>query len=149
MTDFYPQEEGAIFDADSYIIPCYPDGAVSEMSAVKLGTTVAGRVSVAAAAAIGDGVGIALRAATGAGVPSRIPVLFYGLAKVVFTPVVAMGETAMNLAAPTTFGAGGDNTIELFAKLVVGGGSSYIMGTVMQATGGAADEALLLVGKTP
>ena len=147
MTDFYPREEGAVFDSGSYIIPCYPDGAISEMSSVKMGTTVAGRISVAVSAAIGDGVGIALRESTGAGAPKSIPVLFYGIAKVTFTPVVAAGEYAMNLAAPTTFTAGGDNTSTL-ATLVLGGGASYVMGLVIQATGGAADEALLLVGKT-
>lgn len=147
MTDFYPQEEGAIFDAYSYIIPCYPDGAISEMSSVKLGTTVAGRISVAASAAIGDGVGIALRAASGAGAPTRIPILFQGVAKVTFTPAVAAGEFCMNLAAPTTFTAGADNTSTV-ATMVWGGGASYMMGMVLQSTGGAADEALILVGKT-
>ena len=147
MTDFYPQETGAIFDADSYIVPCYPGDVISEMSAVKFGTTVAGRISVLPGAAIGDSVGIALREATAAGVPSRIPVLFYGIAKVTFTPTVAMGEFAMNLAAPTTFTAGMDNTITV-ATCAWGGGASYIMGMTLQATGGAADNALLLVGKT-
>ena len=150
-TDYYPQEEGAIFDANSYIVPCYPDGAISEMSSVKLGTVVAGRLSVVVSAASGDGVGIALRASSGAGVPSRIPVLFYGIAKVTSSSIAGYylmaGSFAMNNAT-TTYMAHQANTV---AELVIGAGGSYIMGLVLQgpATGDqSANEVLLLVGKT-
>ena len=79
MTDYWPQEEGAVFDAGSYILPCYPEGTISELSSVKPGaSTTAGRIDVVVSAAFGDGIGIALKASTGAGAPSRIPILFYG-----------------------------------------------------------------------
>jgi hypothetical protein len=150
MVDYWPQEEGAIFDSNSYIIPCYPDGAISEVNSVKMGTVVAGRISVAAAAASGDGVGIALRAASGAGAPSRIPVLFYGIVKVtggsIANHYAIAGSFAYNLSTGAAFLGLQATTI---ANLVMGGGSSYIMGLWLQGiSGGSASESLLLVGKT-
>ena len=146
-TDYWPQEEGAVFDAGSYILPCYPDGAISEMSSVKLGTSVVGRISVAVSAAFGDGVGIALRASTGAGVPPRIPIIFYGACKVTFTAhATGMGEFVMNNTT-TTFDAGGDLGCSRFISLVIGTGASYVMGLTLQGTD-ASGEGLILVGKT-
>ena len=147
MTDYYPQEEGAVFDANSYIIPCYPDGAVTEMSSVKPGTTVAGRISVAASTALGDGWGIALKAATDTGVPRRIPVIFYGVVKVTDSSTAGYlayaGSFAIN-SITTTYAS------EFYspAELKPWGGDHYIMGMWLQGTGVAADECLLLVGKT-
>ena len=143
-TDFWPQEEGAVFDAGSYILPCYPDGAISEMSSVTIGTSVAGRISVAVSAAVGDGIGIALRAATGAGVPIRIPVIFYGACKVLYTAAVAaMGKFVIN-ATTTTFAAIGATA---FNSLVIGTGASYVMGLALQGVD-ASGEGIILVGKT-
>jgi hypothetical protein len=147
MTDYYPSEEGAIFDAESYIIPCYPDGAIAETSSVKLGTTVAGRISVAVSTALGDGVGIALKASTGAGAPTRIPILFYGIIKVACSGTgheATTGLFAIN-SITTTYATSETNTV---ANLVFGGGASYIMGMWLQTAAAVADEALLLVGKT-
>jgi hypothetical protein len=154
-TDIYPQEEGAVFDANSYILPCYPLGSISEVSAVALGTTTAGRISVEAADALGDGQGIALKAATGAGVPSRIPVLFYGVCKVSIkaTETVTTGAMCMNHSTPTqfTFGASTGIMTTAIATLAITGGASYIMGMALQGGGGPAasrsDEILILVGK--
>lgn len=149
MTDYYPQEEGAVFDSCSYIIPCYPDAAISEMSAVKVGTTASGRISVTVPASSGDGIGIALKAATGAGAPSRIPVLFYGIAKVTSSAIanyyLIAGSFAMNNTT-TTYIA--DPSVA-YNAMVAGGGGSYIMGLCLQGvSGGTGDEVLLLVGKT-
>lgn len=150
MVDYYPQEEGAVFDASSYIIPCYPDGAISELYSVKMGTTVAGRISVAATTTSGSGVGIALKAASGAGAPSRIPIIFYGIVKVtggsIANHYAIAGSFAYNL---TTGAAYLGLQATAYATLVVGGGSSYIMGLWLQGvSGGSASESLLLVGKT-
>jgi hypothetical protein len=151
MTDYWPQEEGAIFDANSYILPCYPDDTISELAAVAMGTTSAGRISVEAADAIGDGVGVALKAATGTGAPTRIPVLFYGVVKLssVATSTVTTGTFCMNNTTTTySFGAsmGLDTDI---TTLVIGGGASYIMGMALQghAYSALGDEILVLVGK--
>jgi len=146
MTDYWPQEENAVFDAESYILPCYPEGSISEMSSVKANaSTTAGRLDVAASTAYGDGLGIALKAATGAGAPSRIPVLFYGAAKLTFdqSAAVTMGQFVMNsitttYAVPTVSEAG---TLKLF------GGSSYVMGMALQTTAAGSDECIVLVGK--
>ena len=144
MVDYWPQEEGAVFDADAYILPCRPDAAITEMSAVKVGTTVAGRISVLASAAIGDGIGIALKAATGAGAPSRIPILFRGIAKVLADGAGATaGVFAVNNVT-TTFKDAATNVV---GNLVLFTGLSYIMGMFLQ-TGAAGSDVLLLVGKT-
>jgi hypothetical protein len=149
MVDYWPQEEGAVFDAGSYILPCRPDGAISEMSSVKLGTTVAGRISVVVSAACGDGHGIALKEATGAGVPSRIPVLFYGACKVLYNAdgAIVAGTFFMN-DITTTFTAGANlGTVQMAAtSLALAGGASYVMGLVLQSTA-ASEEGLVLVGK--
>ena len=153
-TDLYPQEEGAIFDANSYIVPAYPDDAISEMGAVQDGTTVAGRISVAPGAALGDSFAIALKAATGAGAPTRIPILLFGIAKVALTAThtAVMGAAVMNNTTTTyTTGASigsmklGGSTPPLFA------GTSHLMGMTLQAGGGPAaarsDEILIIVGR--
>jgi len=150
MTDYYPQEEGCIFDYNAYIVPCYPDGVISELSSVKPGTTASGRISVAASTGLGDGFGIALRAATGAGSPGRIPVLFRGIVKTTTSGLVTAcgavaGSFAINSITTTCCAMGG---AEVYASLVVGGGASYIMGMWLQTAAAAGDEALLLVGKT-
>ena len=144
MVDYWPQEEGCVFDADAYILPCRPDDAILEMSAVKVGTTVAGRISVLPSAAIGDGIGIALKAATAAGAPSRIPVLFRGIAKVL---VDAVGATTGVFAVNNVTTAFGNAATNVVTDLVLFGGASYIMGLFLQ-TGAAGSEVLLLVGKT-
>ena len=153
-TDYWPQEEGAVFDSNSYIIPCYPDGAISEMGSVKFGTTVAGRISVITSGAVsGDGFGIALKSSSGAGAPSRIPILFYGIAKVASAAIanyyLIAGSFAMNNGT-TTYMA--HDALAYAALAVAAGTGSNIMGMVVSgpATGAAAagDEVLLLVGKT-
>jgi len=152
-TDVYPQEEGAIFDANSYILPCYPDDTISEVSGVKMGTTVSGRISVAAGTVLGDSVGIALKAATGTGAPTRIPVLFYGVCKLSIkaTETVTSGTMCMNSATPTLFTFAASLGTNNFDTTCAGGGASYIMGMALQGGGGPAaarsDEILVLVGK--
>lgn len=150
MTDYYPQEEGAVFDANSYIVPCYPDGAISEMSAVKMGTTASGRISVITVGAdTGTGVGIALRASTDAGAPSRIPVLFYGIAKVTDGAIANYHLIAGSFAMNNGTAAFIAHQAVAYNVLVVGGASSYIMGMCLQGvSGGTGDEVLILVGKT-
>ena len=147
MADYWPQEEGAVFDANNYILPCRPDGTILEMSSVTAGTTVAGRISVIVSSAVGDSVGVALKAAASAGVPERIPVLFYGVIKTTYTTPAAgattMGQFVMNSITTTVMRYGG----ALWASLVASAaGSSRIMGMALQSCADA-DEALVLVGK--
>lgn len=148
MTDYYPQEEGAVFDAESYILPCRPDGAISEMSSVKVGTTAAGRISVIVSAALGDGIGIALRASTGVGTPDRIPIIFYGIVKATSSGTgygAVAGSFAMNSVTTTCCGLSGAQD---WLDLKIGGGASYVMGMWLQSEGAVGDECLMLVGKT-
>ena len=144
MVDYWPQEEGCVFDADAYILPCRPDDAILEMSAVKVGTTVAGRISVLPSAAKGDGIGIALKAATAAGAPSRIPVLFRGIAKVIAD---AQAATAGVFAVNNITTEFRDAATNVVGNLVLFTGASYIMGMWLQS-GAAGSDVLLLVGKT-
>ncbi len=149
-TDLYPQEEGAIFDSCSYIIPAYPDGTISEMSAVQEGTTVAGRISVAVSSALGDGFGIALKAATGAGAPSRIPIILFGIVKVSLTAshTALCGALVMNNTT-TTYSTGASLGTLKWSNFAAG--ASHIMGITLQAGGGPAaarsDEILICVGR--
>jgi hypothetical protein len=150
-TDFYPQEEGAVFDTNSLILPCYPYGAgISELSAVAVSnaagaTTVAGRLAVIAASGIGDGCAVALKASSAAGVPLRIPILFYGAVKLTMDAAVTVGKFIVNTAAPTVYADVG--TLH-YDHLVVGNGASYILGLALQGGGAVSDELLVLVGKT-
>ena len=147
MTDYYPQEEGAVFDAGAYIVPCYPGSLILEFSSVTKSTGVAGRISVTASTALGDGVGIALRAASAAGAPSRIPVLFYGVVKVACDGTgheAATGVFAIN-SITTTYATAATNVV---ANLTVFSGASYIMGMWLQTAAAKGDECLMLVGKT-
>ena len=149
-TDFWPQEEGCIFDANAYIVPCYPDGAIGELGAVAMGTTVAGRISVIAvgAAVTGDGVAVALRAATGAGVPSRIPILFYGAVKLTSTSIANYYLQAGSFVMNNGLALYQSTTGEVLTTLKVGGGASYVLGLCIVGGPAAGDECLVLVGKT-
>jgi hypothetical protein len=137
-TDFYPQEEGAVFDTNSLILPCYPYGAgISELSAVAVSnaagaTTVAGRLAVIAASGIGDGVAVALKASSTA-------------VKLTMNAAVTVGKFIVNTAAPTVYADVG--TLH-YDHLVVGNGNSYILGLALQGGGAGSDELLVLVGKT-
>jgi len=145
-TDWYPSEEGAIFEDAAFILPCRPDGEILEMSSVKMGTSVAGRISVVASAALGDGVGIALRASASAGVPERIPVLFYGGIKTTRSngdTNITSGNFVMNSITTTVTDVG---TMAI-ASLEGFGGASHILGMALQTTTADADEILVLVGK--
>lgn len=145
-TDWYPSEENVIMEDSCYIVPMRPDGAINEMSAVKFGTSTSGRISVAAAAAVADGWGIALRAATAANTPARIPVLLYGICKQTQSgtgSTITQGNFVMNSAASgvVKMGNGVSTNGVLFA------GSSYVLGMAMQTTTANGDEILVCVGK--
>jgi len=85
--DYWPQEEGYIVEG-SPVMMCYAAAAVGEMSCVKLSATTAGRIDVAASAAAGDSIGVALRATAGA---QMIPVAFSGVVKLVVAGTLALG----------------------------------------------------------
>ena len=147
MTDYWPDEEGAIFDAASVIFDMYPEGAITEGAWCKPGsTTTASRMQVqmAGASAFGDACWIALKSASSAGVPERIPILVYGPFKCTLVAgtadSVSAGSYVMNsgqLGIINTKKAG-TNT----ASLILLGGTSYIAGLALQKAASDADEIL-------
>ena len=143
-TDWYPSQEGRI--ADGLTINCIVGAtAVEENDIVKFGTSTAGQITVIPATGIGDGWGVAIRAAA-VGYP--VPILVLGLNKLKNGAVAAaieQGQVCMN---------NGDTTVDSCEDLVVGagtitiyGGNSHILGLIMQTTTAAADEILVLVGR--
>ena len=154
MTDYWSKEEGAIFDAYSYIIPCYASAAVTEGSCVTGYTSAPadGFIYVTMSSALGDGVGVAVRAALAAG--DVIPVLFYGMFKfivhwaTVSTPV-GFGSFVVNSITTTVVSTvcAGWNNASATCSAVLGGGS-FILGMCVQKQAVSNDEALILVGKT-
>lgn len=137
MTDYYPDEEGSI--VDGFICGfAYADGALNEGCIVKWGTSAAGRVAVAESAAVGDGIGVALKAASGAG--SIIPVAFSGIVKMTVGETLSIGELILSLDSTSIAGIGASNT------LTINSVTQKILGCVMQAAAAPADELLVLLG---
>ena len=137
MTDYYPDEEGSI--VDGFICGfCYADAAVGEGQIVKWGTSASGRVAVTSGAAVGDGIGVALKAASGAGV--YIPVAFSGIVKMTTAETLAIGELVISASSLAIVGIGGSNT------LTINSATQKILGCTMQACVAPADELLVLLG---
>ena len=145
-TDYWPQEENAIWR--TLIVPMYPDDTILEVSAVKMGATVAGRLSCAAWAALGDGIGVALKYAT-VGAPERIPVMLHGIVKLVSgastTHTVTAGLGVMANAAQTVLcthnvGTYGTANNAMFT------GSSHTLGMALHTQVFTGDEILVHVG---
>jgi len=145
VVDWWPSQEGRI--ADGLTLNCIAEGVIVEGSAVKFGTSTSGQITVAAAAALGDGWGIAIRATAAAGDP--VPVLAYGLYKMTRSDTGAstqgkyvVNSTTIYYAVPSAVTSA---TLPLY---VIGGGSSYILGMIMQTDVTTADEAVIFIGKT-
>lgn len=151
-TDYWSKEEGAVFDACSYIIPCRASTVILEGSSVTTTTTSTdGYIEVAPSTALGDGIGVACRAA--AGDNDMIPVLFYGMYKMIvswFGANVRVGFGSFVVNSITTMvGCASDNGWNYLATCsAVMGGGSFILGMCMQQTTAIRDEALILIGKT-
>ena len=137
MTDYYPDEEGSIVDGLICGF-CYADAAVGEGQIVKWGTSASGRVAVTSGAAVGDGIGVALKAASGAGV--YIPVAFSGIVKMTTAETLAIGELVISASSLAIVGIGGSNT------LTINSATQKILGCTMQACVAPADELLVLLG---
>lgn len=137
MTDYYPDEEGSIVDGLICGF-CYADAAVGEGQIVKWGTSASGRVAVTSGAAAGDGIGVALKAASGAGV--YIPVAFSGIVKMTTAETLAIGELVISASSLAIVGIGGSNT------LTINSATQKILGCTMQACVAPADELLVLLG---
>jgi len=136
--DYYPDEEGSIVDGLICGF-CYADGALNEGALVKWGTSANGRVAVAESAAVGDAIGVALKAAAGAG--SMVPVAFSGVVKLTTGETLAIGELVLSLTSTNIAGIGASTT------LTINSATQKILGCTMQAgLSDDGDELLVLLG---
>jgi hypothetical protein len=137
MVDYYPDEEGSIVDGLICGF-CYADGALNEGCLVKWGTSASGRVAVAESAAVGDAIGVALKAASGAG--SYVPVAFSGIVKLTTNETLAIGELIISGTSVNVVGVGASTTI------TINSATQKILGCLMQAGASDDDELLVLLG---
>jgi len=137
VTDWYPDEEGSIVDG----LICgfaYADAAIAEGNIVTWGTSASGRVAVTPSVAVGDGIGVALKAASGAGV--YVPVAFSGIVKLSVDETLAIGALVINTGSLTLVGMGASTT------LYINSATQMIIGCTMQASTDETDELLVLLG---
>ena len=136
--DYWPDEEGSIVDGLICGF-CYADGAIAEGRIVTWGTSAASRVAVKASTAVGDGIRIALKDASGAG--AIIPVAFSGIVKVTTGETLTIGLLLTSLSSVYVASLGTSDNLNLNE------GASKCIGCLMQ--GGAdddGDEMLALLG---
>jgi hypothetical protein len=148
MADFYPDEEGHI--SDGLVIGfCQAVDAVEVHEAVALGiTTVTGAVSILAAAADGDAVGVTLKAG---GIGAKVPVCFYGVMKLKAGTAITAGQILQNDSLGTyildikdTITGCDDWWITLAG--ISGTGTVFRLGMALQAAANSGDDFLVLVG---
>jgi len=142
MTDFWPSEEGVIVEGLS-IGYFYCTAAVAEGAPCKMGTVSSGVIAVTTAAAFGDGMLVALKAA---GVNETVPCVESGVMKMIAIDdsAVTAGDFVMNSAETGVKGGMGtanSTALKLF------GGSSYVLGMALQTSAASGDEILVLLGK--
>ena len=136
-TDWYPTQEGRI--ADGLTITAIAGGAIVEGSAVKFGTSASGQITVTAAAAIGDGFAVAIKAAS---TSEPVAVLVFGLYKMTIGGAdCTQGSLVLN--SGTIYAVFGT-----VASTRAMGGASFMLGMAMQSTTADGDEAIVFIGKT-
>lgn len=148
-TDWWPSEEGAVFEDGAIILPCYPADTILECSCVKAGASSAGRITVNQSTALGDSIAVALRAGD-TGVPAAIPVMFFGAVKMAIdngSDFAEMFECVMN-SITTTVTAMGQATTGTLKGIGGASGASHILGKALQAAAADGDEILVLVGRS-
>lgn len=144
-TDWYPSQEGRI--VDGLTINCIAEDAIVEGSAVLWGTSTAGQITVGPATALGDGFGVAVKAAAAAGDP--VPVMVLGVYKMTHSDGSAFpeqGEICMN--STTIYVCSVEDIGVTATSLKMYAGNSYILGMYLQTTTATSDEVLILVGRT-
>jgi hypothetical protein len=139
-TDYWPQEEGYIVEGTP-VAMCYAAAAVGEMSCVKLSTTTAGRLEVAASAGAGDSLGVALRATSGG---QMIPVAFGGVVKLLVGGTLALGAPVIAHGSDTAKVTDTGTSLDI---MIGDNGTQRIMGLALHAGATLADEILVLLGR--
>lgn len=140
--DYWPEQDGIIVKGMICSF-CRADAAIPAGRIVAWGAgSGVSIVSVKSSAAIGDGCGVALKAAGAAG--DIIPVVFSGIIKLVTDETLSIGNLVTNLSSLYIAGVGASNTLAINSDAAATG---TILGCVMQA--GAADdgdEVLVMLG---
>lgn len=148
MADFYPDEEGHI--SDGLVIGfCQAVDAVELHEAVALGiTTVTGAVSILAAAADGDAVGVTLKAG---GIGAMVPVCFYGVMKLLAGSAITAGQIVQNDSLGTYIldikdAKTGCDDWWITLSGISGTGTVFRLGMALQKAAASGDDFLVLVG---
>lgn len=136
-TDYWPEQDGIIVKGLVCSF-CKADGTIAAGNIVAWGASSAvGVVSVKSSAAVGDGIGVALKAgATG----SLIPVAFSGIIKMTTDETLSIGNLITNKSSLYIVGMGASNT------LYINSHNSTVMGCTMQGGGDEQDELLVMLG---
>jgi len=135
-TDWYPDEEGSIVDGLICGF-CVAENAFNANEIVTYGTSVIDYVAVDKSAAVGDGIGVALKAAGAAG--AIVPVAFSGIVKLTLGETLTIGNLVISGSSITVVGMGASTTI------YINSATQHILGCVLQA-GDVGDEVLTLLG---
>ena len=147
MTDLYPSEEGYI--SDGFVVGFCKCQAAIELHEVVFihGTAVSGVISVAPAAADGDGFAVALKAGAA---NEFIPVCFHGIVKMVAGDTLTAGDQLINDSLGT-YVLPMPNTTASNATIFRGlnnTGTRLRPGLALQNGAASGDELLVLVGRT-
>jgi len=145
VVDYYPDEEGYI--SEGHVIGyAKAEGSITQLTAVKLGTTAAGNVVVAAGAADGDSIGFALKTAV---TNDLLPVALRGIIKIVAGEAIAANAVLKNDSSPGYMLVIGDlatgTAVPIFVGLN-GTGTVIRMGIALQDATQSGDEILMLLG---
>ena len=146
MADNYPSEEGHI--SDGLVIGfCKATATIELHEAVGIGiTAVSNYVSVIPAAADGDAIGVALKAASA---NEMLPVCFYGVVKMVAGTAITAGQVVRSDSLGTYLLDLADLSTGTAAPLYVGlngTGTALRLGIALQPAASSGDEFLVLVG---
>ena len=137
--DYWPEQDGIIVKGLVCGF-CYADAAVNAGEIVKWGTSATSRIAVTPSTAVGDGIGVALKTASGAGV--IIPVAFSGIVKVTTSETLSIGNLVINADSLSVVGMNASNKLCLNSNA-----TGQILGCLMQS--GAddnGDEILCMLG---
>jgi len=147
MTDNWSTQFGRIHDI--LCIPCESGDAIVEGSAVKVGTEAADKIVVNPSAALADGPGVALKAASAAG--EVIPVMFHGVFKCIRkngSQAIAMFDFVVNCITATNGATQVTKAVNASTYYKAFNGGSWMLGMALQEAAANGDYFLVLVGRT-
>ena len=138
-TDFWPQEEGYIVEGSPNMM-CLASGAIAEFACVKLSATATGVVTVAASAAAGDSIGVALRSAADG---QMLPVCFEGICKMIADATITLGQSVQSYGANTAavVDSGGSEDHVGYGDTA---GTKKLLGTALHASADQNDDEILV-----